>query len=650
MSAEIERRPISTWEAGGFGPATHAALPSETERDVVRTLAPLSRPGRLWVAGLVAVIALGLVAYALQLARGLAVTGLREYVSWGVYMTNFVFFMGVSYAGTLISAILRITGAEWRRPITRMAEGITLFALLVGAPMVIVDMGRPDRLHHVLLYGRPQSPILWDVLSISTYIAGSALYLYVAMLPDLALLGERLRDSSPRRARLFRSLALGFRGTPRQHRYLSRALAAAAVVIIPVAISAHTVVSWIFAVTLRPGWHSTIFGPYFVVAAIFSGTAAIITAMAVFRRLHRLERYLTWQHFRNLGTLLLALDLLYLYFALSEYLTSWFGAEHADARLLELLMGKGTYGLMFWGWVVFGLIVPLLLLAFPRGSIKPIVVASVLVNVGMWVKRYLIVVPTMLTPYIPPEAAGKTASYAPTWVEWAVTAAGFAFFLLAFTVFAKVFPILSIWEIEEGESGPHREAGGEHTALRPAVLAMVGVLALGATGRAAAQETSPELPAATVAGASLAIAPGVEEGEAVIVATVTRNGVPVEGARVAIFVQRTFGRMKLGEEETIDDGTALAPFPKGLPGDAAGRLRVIAEITEPEELAGVRAETQVPGGAVVRRRAEPFPRAMWSSQAPLPLILAITVLFTGVWLTYAFIAYQLVLIRKEKLP
>src|SRR5207249_3408267 len=149
------------------------------------TLGPLGRAGRLWVAGLLVVILAGVCTYIYQLVNGLAVTAMREYVSWGLYMTNFVFFIGVSHAGTLISAILRVTHAEWRRPITRMAEAITLFALLVGAPMVMIDMGRPDRLHHILLYGRFNSPIIWDVCSITTYISGSLLYLYVAMIPDL---------------------------------------------------------------------------------------------------------------------------------------------------------------------------------------------------------------------------------------------------------------------------------------------------------------------------------------------------------------------------------------------------------------------------------------------------------------------------------
>jgi molybdopterin-containing oxidoreductase family membrane subunit len=211
---------------GNGKPAASAALELEQRmsEELTATLNPMGWAGRFWVAGLLAVIAAGLYAYILQLIYGLRVTAMREYVSWGLYMTNFVFFIGVSHAGTLISAILRVTHAEWRRPITRMAEAITLFALMIGAPMVIIDMGRPDRLHHVILYGRFNSPILWDVCSITTYIAGSLMYLYVAMIPDLALLANRAGVSSfaPWRVRLYRLLSIGYRGTPEQRWHSAR--------------------------------------------------------------------------------------------------------------------------------------------------------------------------------------------------------------------------------------------------------------------------------------------------------------------------------------------------------------------------------------------------------------------------------------------
>jgi molybdopterin-containing oxidoreductase family membrane subunit len=426
-------------------------------------MGPVRGASRFWLWVLVAVVVWGWVAYIHQLYNGLAVTAMRDYVSWGLYMANFVFFIGISHAGTLISAILRVTHAEWRRPITRMAEAITVFALIVGASMVLVDMGRLDRVWHVIRFGRLQSPILWDVCSIGTYLTGSLLYLYVAMIPDLALMAE-LGDQgrfSPRRTRLYRMLSLGFKATPAQVRRLDIALATMAVIIIPVAVSVHTVVSWIFGMTLRPGWHSTIFGPYFVVGAIFSGTAAIIVAMAIFRKVSKLEKYITFLHFRRLGTLLLALTIIYTYFTLSEYLTDWYGGISAEKRLIELLMGGGRYTVVFWAMAVFGLFVPAVLLAIPGKRTLPLIVtASVLALIGAWVKRYLIMVPTMQTPFIPAEAAGSPVVYFPTWVEWSITAGATAFFVLLYIGFAKIFPILSITEIAEPlEAAMEKEKG-----------------------------------------------------------------------------------------------------------------------------------------------------------------------------------------------
>jgi Ni/Fe-hydrogenase subunit HybB-like protein len=429
--------------------------------DLSGTLRPPGRAWWLWMAGAGVVAVTGVGAYLHQLRHGLAVTGLRDDVAWGVYLANFVFFIGMSYAGTLISAILRLTHAEWRRPITRMAEALTFIPLLVGAAMVVVDMGRPDRLLNVLIHGRLSSPIVWDVLSIMTYLAGSLLYLYTALIPDLALLAGAAPDgqAASLRCRLYRFLSLGYRGTPEQRRLLDRALAIMAVIIIPVAVSAHTVVSWIFGMTLRPGWHSGIFGPYFVVAAVLSGTALLLTAMAVFRRAYGLEGYLTHRQFRNLGWLLLALTLLYLYFTLSEYMTLWYGGVSVDQRLVGLLLGKGAYGMAFWGMTAMGLVLPVLLLAIPtRTSIAPVVVASVLINVGLWIKRYLIVVPTQLTTFIPPEAEG--IRYTPTWVEWAITAGGLASVILLLALFSKVFPIVSIWETTEGVESAGAEQVG----------------------------------------------------------------------------------------------------------------------------------------------------------------------------------------------
>ena len=404
---------------------------------------------RLVVGFLLAVVAWGLVAYVTQLRSGLGVTGMGSYYSWGIYIIDFVFFIGVSHAGTLISAILRVSGAEWRRPITRMAEVITGVALMIGAPMVIIDVGRPDRILNLIVHGRLQSPLLWDVVSVTTYLFGSLFYLYVPMIPDLAASYPFLKDGYPIRARIYKTLSMGWQNTPEQRHLLERAISVMAVVIIPVAISVHTVISFIFAMTLREGWHSSIFGPYFVLGAIYSGIAAIITAMAVFRKLYRLEAYITYDHFRKLGYLLLTAGLIYLYTTFDEYLTMAYGSDAAEQRLVHALF-VGQFHRVFWATILITF-VPVLMVALARWTRLPgLVLGSVLVNIGMWLKRYIIITPTLANPYLPIQnVVPSYALYHPTWVEISISAAGLAGFLLLYLGFTKLFPIVSIWETQE---------------------------------------------------------------------------------------------------------------------------------------------------------------------------------------------------------
>ncbi|HKZ99866.1 MAG TPA: NrfD/PsrC family molybdoenzyme membrane anchor subunit, partial [Thermoplasmata archaeon] len=275
--------------------------------DVERLLAPVARWSKrflVFVAALAAVVAWGAYAYSVQLSEGLAVTGMRDTVSWGLYISNFVFFIGISHVGALMSAILRLTKAEWRRPVTRMAEAITVCSLFVGAAMPIIDLGRPDRLLNVLVYGRIQSAILWDFLSIFTYLTGSLLFFYLFLIPDLAIARDRLTAVGRLRRWIYRTLSLGWHGAPDQRRRLDRSIGVLTILILPIAISVHTVVSWIFAMTLRVGWDSTIFGPYFVAGALFSGVASVLMAMALFTHFYKLQKWITPVHFRNLAYLL----------------------------------------------------------------------------------------------------------------------------------------------------------------------------------------------------------------------------------------------------------------------------------------------------------------------------------------------------------
>jgi molybdopterin-containing oxidoreductase family membrane subunit len=385
-----------------------------------------------------------------QLRDGLGVTGLNVPVYWGVYITNFVFFIGISHAGTLISAILRLSHAEWRRPITRAAEVITVLVLFFGVGCVILDLGRPDRALNVLMHPNFESPLLWDVTSISIYLTASTVYLFLPLIPDIAI----LRDHTPKRRWLYRILALGWTGTERQQRVLDTCIATMAVLVIPIAVSVHTVVSWVFAMTVQPMWHSTIFGPYFVVGAIFSGIAAIIIAMAVIRRVYHLENYLKPIHFNNLGLLLLVMALLWFYFTFAEFLTTWYGSEPTHMTVFLSKVG-GEFAAHFWVMVVACFVVPFILLANGRTRTKVwgCVAASVSVEIGMWLERFLIVVPSLSRPRLPLGGV----SYSVSWVEWSLLASFVAMFIFLYAVFTKLFPIISIWEIQEGRDHSVKE-------------------------------------------------------------------------------------------------------------------------------------------------------------------------------------------------
>jgi molybdopterin-containing oxidoreductase family membrane subunit len=403
----------------------------------------------LAVALLLIVFFFGVFQYVNQLRSGLAVTGMNQPVAWGFYIINFVFFIGISHAGTLISAILRLNNAEWRRPITRMAEVITAIVLVIGGLHPILDLGRPDRMLNIVMWGRLQSPLLWDVMCITAYLAASTVYLYVPLIPDIAM----LRDRGTRPRWLYEFMSWNWQGTPRQKEVLQRAMNLLMILVIPVAVSVHTVISYIFAMTLEPGWHSTIFGPYFVTGAIFSGIAALLLVMIVFRKVYRLERYLKPVHFANLSKLLLVMAAVWFYLTFSEYITGFFGREPPE---LAVMMYKltGPYAFPFWLMVFLNFVVPVSLLSRQRTRTIPVILfVSICVVIGMWLERLIIVVPSLSVPSVD----FPSHPYWPSLTEISIFASAIAAFCLGFMLFAKFFPLISVWEIEEGRELAIRE-------------------------------------------------------------------------------------------------------------------------------------------------------------------------------------------------
>jgi len=413
------------------------------ERVLLRPLVDTSRSFYAVAAVLGGVALWGLIAYVLQVRYGLGKTGLNRPEYWGIYIICFVFFIGISHAGTLISAILRVSKAEWRRAITRSAELITVLVIGFGAIQPIVDLGRPDRLLNVLFHAQLRSPLLWDVMSIGLYFMSCTIYLYLPLIPDFAV----IRDSGIKAPRLYRFLAAGYHGTPVQRWRLERAIGVLSIVVIPIAVSVHTVIGWIFAMTLRPMWHSTIFGPYFVMGAIHSGIAAILIAMVILRRVYHLEDYFRPVHFDYLGRLLLVLSLLWFYFTFAEYLTAFYGGEPGEMRTFWAKL-TGPFALPFWLMVLGCFIMPLVLMSrqatrTPRGTL----IAGIAVVLGMWLERYNIVVPTSVNPRWDMESLGH---YFPSWIELSIMAGALAGFVLLYMLATKVVPIVSIWEIKEG--------------------------------------------------------------------------------------------------------------------------------------------------------------------------------------------------------
>jgi len=425
-------------------------------------LRPILRTGKwfyLCAAVLLSIAAFAVWTWYYQIHTGLGVTGMNRPVFWGIYITNFVFFIGISHAGTLISAILRICQAEWRRSITRMAEVITVLVLFFGVFNIIVDLGRPDRALNVVKHAQFRSPLLWDVTSITLYLTASSFYLLLPLIPDIA----RLRDRKIRLHWLYRILSFGWQGTERQKHRLEIAISIMAILVIPIAVSVHTVVSWVFGMTVQPMWHSTIFGPYFVVGAIYSGMAALLITMTIIRKVYHLEGYLKEVHFNHMGKLLLVFTALWFYFTFSEYLTTFYGAEPTHMAVFYSKL-TGPYAPEFWTMFVGCFVIPLAILTRRRGR-TPVgcAIAGATITIGMWLERFTIVVPTLVNPRLPyPRGA-----YHPTWVEWSITAGCFAFFILLYMTFTKLFPIVSIWEIEEGRKCSVSETSARVEAYLP---------------------------------------------------------------------------------------------------------------------------------------------------------------------------------------
>ena len=406
----------------------------------------------IWVISLSILIALGIYALIQQILHGHIITGMRDNVVWGIYIVNFVFLMGISYAGALLSGSLQLFRTRWRGPILRFAELITFFSLCIGPIYILLCIGRLDRIYFLFIYPRIQSPITWDVIAIFTDLIGCVIFLWLALLRDFA----KLRDAenfgiSGWRKKVYRFLALGYKDTPEQRKRLKLTKDIMAAMIIAIAIIVYSVLAWIFSLTLQPGWDSTIFGPYFVIAAVYSGTGVLIILMAIYRKVYKLEKYITRKHFVQVGIILMVLALFFAYFTFSEYLTRWYGQKEMDAKYLNHLYNDYFYLFLFANYI--SILTPIIIIGIPKlRSIRSIIFAAVIAVVGLWLNRYLIIVPTLEVPFLPiQDTRTEWIKYSGTWIELVLSIGGIAAIALLFSLVGKLVPPLDVSEMEEIE-------------------------------------------------------------------------------------------------------------------------------------------------------------------------------------------------------
>ena len=393
-----------------------------------------------------------------QLYYGIGAAGMNHPGVWGTYLASFIFWIGLSHSGTLLSCVLHITNSSWRTAMYRSAEAMTLFSLVVAAIMVMVHVGRPWFIHWAAPYPNQmemwpnfRSPLLFDVMAITTYLTGSTIFIYMGSIPDFAAVRDRTQGW---RNTMYSLMSLGWRGTDTEWHRLHWAYTFLAVLIIPLAVSVHSIVSWDFAMSIVPALHQTIFAPYFVVGAIYSGTAGIVTVMFVLRKFMNFGQYITELHFDNLGKLLLVLSLLWTYINIVEVFTGFYSNASGEIEALNYRL-FGFYALLYWEMIAFCAIAPLLC-AFKsfRTSFVPMLVLSIAINIGMYTERFLIVATSLSRQYLP-DAWGL---YVPSAVEISILLGTFALFTTLFLLFVKVFPSVSMYEVKETMASPKKAA------------------------------------------------------------------------------------------------------------------------------------------------------------------------------------------------
>ncbi len=425
---------------------------SATNRDVMRVF--MERPGGGWlllVLTCLATLGAAGAVWLYQIYKGLGIAGYSHPVFWGAYIVTFVFWVGIAHAGTLISAILLLFRAKWRNAINRSAEAMTVFAVFTAQLFLGIHVGRIWKAYFILPYPNQRglwvnfkSPLLWDTFAISTYTLVSIIFFYVGLLPDLA--AARDRTTGWRRV-LYGALCLGWQGTSVQWKAHTRTSLHLSGLATPLVLSVHSVVSWDFAMSIVPGWHATIFAPYFVAGAIFSGFAMVLTVMIPVRRIFGLEHIITEYHFDNMCRFLLLTSMIVGYAYAIEYFIAWYSGVDAE-KASFWLRAFGPYWVSTWIMIICNGVVPQIFW-WKKCRVTPwiIFVAATLINIGMWFERYVIIITGLSREYDP----AVWGNYTPHPYELTIVAGSFAFFSVAFLIFLKLFPVIPMFEVKELE-------------------------------------------------------------------------------------------------------------------------------------------------------------------------------------------------------
>jgi molybdopterin-containing oxidoreductase family membrane subunit len=421
----------------------------QVEQDV---LGAMKKPSLVyWVALAVSALAFacGLGVWSYQIFTGMGVAGITHPVGWGVYITNFVFWVGIAHSGTLISAVLFLFRARFRSAFNRIAEAMTVIAVMTAGLYPLIHLGRVWKFYWLLPYPNQRllwvnfrSPLNWDVFAVTAYLTVSMIFFYVGLIPDLAAARRHFKGI---RHWVYKALSLGWEGTLDQWRHYNRLYMFLAAFATPLVISVHSVVSWDFAMSIVPGWHSTIFAPYFVAGAIFSGTAMVITLTVPMRKILKIEKYITVDHYEKIAKVLLVTAMIVSFSYIVEMLLALYSGNIFELTVFKYRM-LGDYKFLFWLMMFCNVVLPLTLFSRKmRRNIKFLFVMSLFVNLGMWLERFIIIVTSLArggNPY-------SWGTYTPSLVEVGITIGSFGMFFTIFLIFSKVLPVLSISEVKE---------------------------------------------------------------------------------------------------------------------------------------------------------------------------------------------------------